>query len=130
MTRTRAVTHAIAVEFRHTHTDEVMGIAVVVPSEHYVSLISGDTGLISAPALSAEAWGELAAWDEKVAARLPFKPAPMYASIVDALLGGTPGSEVIARRFAAIPVTVDSRGVLTPQLENILPGLLSSRRAA
>jgi hypothetical protein len=129
MTHTLAVTRAVAVDIRRTDTDAVMGIALVVPSERYVSWLSGDTGAISAPALSDKAWREIDAWDLEVTARLPFKPEPMYASTVDALLGGTPKSELIARRFAAIPIMVESRDALAPHLDRMLQGLLKSRRA-
>jgi hypothetical protein len=130
MTQPLAVTHAIAVDIRWADSDSVMGIALVVPSQRYVALLSAETGAISAPALSDEAWREVEAWDEEVAARLPFKPEPMYPSTVDALLGGAPGSAVIARRFAAIPILVESRGAFTPPLDRMLPGLLNSRRSA
>jgi hypothetical protein len=128
MSHALAVTQAVAVEIRRTDSDAMMGVALIVPTERYVFLLSGDTGSISAPALSKDAWREVDAWDEEVAARLPFKPEPMYRTTVEALLGGAAASDVVARRFASIPITIESRDALTSLLKKMLPGLLHSRR--
>jgi hypothetical protein len=128
VTDSLAIRLAVAVELRRKDTDAVMGIALIVRSQRHVSWLSEKTGAIATPALSDEAWRDVDAWDEAVAARLPRKPEPMPASTVDALLG--PQSEVVARRFAAIPILVESRDALTPLLTEMLPGLLKSRRAA
>jgi hypothetical protein len=133
MTQTTAVTQALAVDIRQAATDDLMGVALIVASERHVSWLSAETGAISAPALSDEVWRDVDAWDQAAAARLPFKPEAMTGSIVDALLGGAARSamrDVIARRFAAIPITIESRDALTELLDRLLPGLLNSRRAA
>jgi hypothetical protein len=133
MTPTNMRGLAIAVDIRRTETDDLIGIALIVASERHVSWLSAETGAISAPALSDEIWRDVDAWDTAAAARLPFKPEPMTASIVDAILGGEATSEargVTARRFAAIPIAVESGDALTSLPDRLLPDLLNSRRAA
>jgi hypothetical protein len=128
MTSTLAVTYAIAVDVRHTDTGALIGVAVVVPSVRYLAILAADAGSVVEPTLTAELWREIEAWAADGDARLPAKPAPMSPSIAAALLSAGDTSNVTAQRFAAIPITLTSRGELASLADRLLPNLLGARK--
>ena len=128
MTSTLAVTYAIAVDVRHTDTGALIGVAVVVPSVRYLAILAADAGSVVEPTLTAELWREIEAWAADGDARLPAKPAPMSPSIAAALLSAGDTSTVTAQRFAAIPITLTSRGELASLADRLLPNLLGARK--
>jgi hypothetical protein len=128
MASTLAVTYAIAVDVRHTDTGALIGVAVVVPSVRYLATLAEDAGSAVEPTLTAELWREIEAWAADGDARLPAKPAPMSPSIAAALLSAGDTSNVTAQRFAAIPITLTSRGELASLADRLLPNLLSARK--
>lgn len=124
-----ALTHAIAVDIRQLNTGVVLGVALVVPSERYLSFIAEGADIGISPSLPAETWREIDAWTSKVDARLPAKPAPMTPSIVAAFLGAEQTPNIIAQRFAAIPITVASRDELNSLADRLLPDLIKTRHS-
>ena len=124
------MTHALAVDIRQLNTGAALGVALVVPSERYVSFLADGASIATTPNLSAETWREIDAWATEGDARLPAKPAPMTPSIVAALLGANQSRPVSAQRFAAIPITVASRDELDSLAANLLPDLIKTRRSA
>jgi hypothetical protein len=52
----------------------------------------------------------------------------MSPSIAAALLSAGDTSNVTAQRFAAIPITLTSRGELASLADRLLPNLLSARK--
>jgi hypothetical protein len=124
------MTHALAVDIRRLNTGAVLGAALVVPSERYLSFLADGAGIATPPRLSAETWREIDAWATDGNARLPAKPAPMTPSIVAALLGARQTPSVSAQRFASIPITVASRAELDSLADNLLRDLMKARRSA
>ena len=127
MTHALAVTHAIAVDIRELNAGAVLGVALVVPSEKYLSVLAEGTDIAISPTLSAETWREIDAWTNDVESRLPAKPAPMTPSIVAAFVGAEQTQHLSAQRFAAIPITVASRDELNSLAHRLLPGLMKAR---
>jgi hypothetical protein len=125
-----AVRYALAVEIRHLDSGAVLGVALVVPSDRYLSFLSEGAGIATTPNLSDETWREIDAWAADGDARLPAKPAPMSRAIVAAALGAELASAGIAQRFAAIPITAGSHDELARLAHRALPGLLNARRSA
>lgn len=82
-----AARYAYAVDIRRIDTGVALGVALVVPSSRYLSVLAEGAGMASAPELSDDTWREIAAWAADGNARLPAKPAPMNSSIVEACLG-------------------------------------------
>ena len=128
MSSTVAATHAFALDVRHSGTGALLGVALVVPSKRYVSVLADGARRAVEPKLTAEVWREIDAWVDAGNSGLPARPAPMSPAIVDALLEGERLS-VSAERFAAIPISVASEAELAPLAERVLPELLSVRRA-
>jgi hypothetical protein len=128
MAHTPAVTHALAVDIRQLNTRIVLGVALVVPSERYVSFLAEGADIATTRKLSAETWREIDAWATDADARLPAKPAPMTPSIVAAFLGAVQTPHVSAQRFAAIPITVASRDELSSLAARLLPDLMKARQ--
>jgi hypothetical protein len=124
------MTHALAVDIRQLNTGAALGVALVVPSERYVSFLADGASIATTPNLSAETWREIDAWAADGGARLPAKPAPMTPSIVAAVLGAKQAAPISAQRFAAIPLTVASRDELHSLADNLLRDLIKTRRSA
>jgi hypothetical protein len=127
MTHAFAVTHAIAVDIRELNAGALLGVAMVVPSEKYLSVLAEGSDIAISPTLSAETWREINAWTNDVESRLPAKPAPMTPSIVAAFVGAEQTQRLSAQRFAAIPITVASRDELISLADRLLPGLMKAR---
>jgi hypothetical protein len=130
MTPALAVSYALAVEIRHLDTGAVLGVALVVPSDRYLSFLAEGEASATTPDLSDETWREIDAWAADGDARLPARPAPMSPSIVATVLGEELASAGIAQRFAAIPITIGSHEELARLANRVLPELLNSRRSA
>jgi hypothetical protein len=126
MTRTLAVTRALAVDIRERDTGVVLGVALVVPSERYVSFLADGARIATSHKLSAETWREIEAWAADGDAGLPARPAPLSPAVVSALLERD-RLTVIAQRFASIPISVASHAELASLAERLLPELLGTR---
>ena len=122
-------TRALAVGVRHIDTGALLGVALVVPSEQYLSILADGAGRTVEPELTADVWREIDAWAAATDAGLPARPAPMSPAIVAALLEGERLS-VSAQRFASIPFSVSSHAELAPLAERLLPELLNARGSA
>jgi hypothetical protein len=128
MTSILTSTRALALDVRHIDTGALLGVALVVPSEHHLSILDG-AGRTVEPRLSAHVWREIDAWAAAGDAGLPARPAPMSPAILATLLEGARLS-VSAQRFASIPISVASHAELAPLAERLLPELLNVRRSA
>jgi hypothetical protein len=123
------MTRALAIDVRHIDIGATLGVALVVPSEQYVSILADGDGRAVEPELTPHVWREIDAWAAAGDAGLPARPAPMDPAIVAALLEGERLS-VSAKRFASIPISVASHAELAPLAERLLPELLNTRRSA
>jgi hypothetical protein len=129
MTSILATTRALAIDVRHLDTGALLGVALVVPSEQYLSILVDGAGGAVEPELTAHVWREIDAWAAAGNAGLPARPAHMSLAVVAALLEGERLS-VSAQRFASIPISVASHAELAPLAERLLPELLNARRSA
>ena len=125
-----ATTYAIAVDLRRMDTGAVLGVALLVPSERYVSFLAEGSRIAVTPSVPAEAWRAIQAWTAEVEARLPAKPAPLPPPVVAAILGTKETLQIRAERFAAIPIPVGSRDEFSSLADQVLPGLLTARNSA
>lgn len=118
---------AYAFDVRELGTDLVVGVGLFVPSAHQLWFRAVDATASTAPALSDALWSDLHRWTSDGDAHLPRRPAPMSHALVAAMLS-TDSSQLIAHRFAVLPLALDLSAVSTR--ECVLSGLLSARRSA
>jgi len=123
----RCQSRAIAVDVRTVGSDAVVGVALIVPATRYLSFLGGDGDLVTPRYPTPGTWRGIDAVLAGMGSRLPFKPAPLPSEVVEVILGGAPTSPVLARRFAAMPVTVEGDDSATV-FDGLLLGLLSHRR--
>jgi len=129
MTSNVASTRVLAIDLRQMGTGALLGVALVVPSERYLAILTDRADRAEEPELTAHAWREIDAWAVAGDAALPARPAPMSSTVVAALLERECPS-VIAQRFASIPVSVTSHTELAPLAARVLPELLKARGSA
>ena len=120
MTSTSEV-RALAIEIRHTESDELVRFALLVPSKRFAAIGariapvpeqvgSEGAGRLEERKLTAEAWNEIDAWVSAGDAGLPQRPAPLPESVLAQLYTDT--RPVIGWRVASIPLE-RGKGALT-----------------
>jgi hypothetical protein len=129
MIRQPTGTRALAVDIRRLDTDELLGVALLVPSGRCAAFLAEGASAPTSPTMSPEVWSEIDAWAADADARLPARPAPVSRSIAAALVGGHT-SAVGGQRFASILVPTTSQDDLPVLLDSALPGLSRARRSA
>lgn len=122
-----AAVRALGVDLRHSDTGTLLGVALLVPSQRQAAiLIEGTTQAIE-PQLTPTVWQAIDAWIETGDAGLPFRPAPLGATVVEALLDRAPAA-IRAQRFASFDVRINEAAAVVPPLDRFLPALLDTRR--
>ena len=132
MTSILTTTRALAIDVRHLDTGALLGVALIVPSEQYLSILVDGAGGAVEPELTAHVWREIDAWAAAGNAGLPARPAHMSLAVVAALLEGERLS-VSAQRFVSIPISVASRNdamiAAPPIIQMFLPLVPRNRLA-
>jgi hypothetical protein len=137
MTSTVAASRALAIESRDGERDELLGIAVLLPSEEYAAVgarIAPDpdgasperAGRHEERRLTANAWNEIEAWVSAGDAGLPARPAPLPGGVMAELFGG--GRAVVGQRVASIPIPSASRADAPDVVDRLLKALVTARR--
>ena len=128
MTSTLTNTRALAIDLRCIDTGKLHGVALLVPSDRYLSILLEGADKFSGPKLTAQVWQDIEAWTAAGNAGLPARPPALKPAIVAALLEQDSPS-ISAHRSASIPISVTSRTELAPLAESLLPALLNARRS-
>lgn len=137
MTSTIAASRALAIEIRDAERDELLGIAVLLPSEKYAAVgarIAPEPERVPTEGaarheertLTANAWNEIEAWVSAGDAGLPARPAPLPGGVMAELFGG--GRAVIGQRVASIPIPSASRADAPVVVDRLLNALVTARR--
>ena len=120
-------TRAIAIDVRDNDGGALLGVALVVPSNQYLSILTCGSDQATERELAPEMWREIDAWVTASDAALPSRPAPMNTRVVSAMLAEDARS-VSAHRFASLALPFD--GELGWLAERLLPEFFKTRRSA
>jgi hypothetical protein len=132
MTSTIAASRALAIEIRDREGDELLGIAVLLPSEKYAAVgarIAPDPNRVPPEGagrheerrLTANARNEIEAWVSAGDAGLPARPAPLPGGVMADLFGG--GRALVGQRVASIPIPSASRADAPVVVDRLLKAL-------
>ena len=125
MSTVASTTRAIAVDLRESATGALRGVALLVPSEQYASvMIIGGSGAQPRP-LADRLWRDIETWIATGDAGLPSRPAPLGREIAEVLFDGRPGS-MVAQRSASIPLPSASHENLARLAQRLLSKLVSA----
>jgi hypothetical protein len=124
----RTPEYAIAVDVRRVDTEALLGVALLVASQRQVSYLKTADQAVSEPSASTEVWRDIDEWNSEVARRLPFKPPAMGSATAAILFGCAGDTPVVARRFAAIPMSSGTLDAPAIDVRGLLPSLLKARR--
>lgn len=125
MSTAASTPRAIAVDLRESGSDALRGVALLVPSERYASVMVTGGSAAQPRQLADRLWSDIEKWIAIGDAGLPSRPAPLGTEVGDALFEGEPGS-IVAQRSASIPVPLASHEDLTPLAQRLLTELVAA----
>ena len=118
----------LAVHLREIQTGELLGVALLVPSERYAATLVNGADKVRERKLTPAAWREIDKWVIKGDVGLPAEPGPLSPAVAAALLENERPT-IGAHRFASFPMKARGEGALTSTVRRLLPRLRDARPA-
>ncbi len=94
---------ALAVHLREIETGELLGVALLVPSERYAATFLNGADDVRERKLTPAVWRKIDKWVINGDIGLPAEPAPLSPAVVAALLGSERPT-ISGHRFASFPM--------------------------